>query len=63
MTKTVDIEEPNGYMEDSDGKVCFKFGNWAVGSHTVPDYVSEVHYVDGPADHDVDIHDDYRDMS
>ena len=57
--KETTITHPHGYLLDSDGNVCKLFGNWQIGTHTVPDHVESVEYVDGPAAHDVDIHDDY----
>ena len=46
---------------DSDGKIIQKFANWEIGEHTVRSEVDSVEYVDGPAAHNVEIHDDYRD--
>ena len=58
--KEVDIQSPNGYLMDSDGNVCLKFGNWKTTTHTVPDYVESVEYVEGPKDHGVTVHDKYK---
>jgi len=35
----IEIKKPNGYLFDSDGVICFKFANWNIGEHEVPDYV------------------------
>ena len=56
----IEISEPHGYLLDSDGKVVQRFANWSVGYHAVPDVVESVEYVDGPADHDRSVHEDYR---
>ena len=57
----VKIEHPHGYLLDSDGHVILLFANWETAEHSVPDATASVEYVDGPAAHDRDIHDDYRD--
>jgi len=54
------IDQPHGYLLDTDDKVVFRFGNWTTGDHDVSDVVETVEYVDGPSAHDRDVHDDYR---
>ena len=54
------IEQPHGYLLDGDDRVVLRFGNWDIGEHSVPDDVESVEYVDGPADHDREVHEDYR---
>ena len=58
--KEIEIEQRHGYLLDGDGNVIDKFGNWRVGEHRVPDAVESIEYVDGPADHEREIHGDYR---
>ena len=50
------INQPHGYLRDSDGRVVLRFGNWSTGSHDVPDAVDSVDYVGGPAAHDEPVH-------
>lgn len=55
MSKTVEIEEPHGFLQDSDGRICLRFGGWEPGRHEVPEYVDtqrKPEYVGGPAAHD-----------
>lgn len=56
----IKIDEPHGYLLDSDGRVVDRFGGWKVGVHEVTDAVKTVEYVDGPAAHSKEIHPDYR---
>ena len=56
----VEIEQPHGWLEDGDGRVCLRFGNWTPGEHAVPDYVASVHYCDGPNAHPEPLADAYR---
>ena len=57
----IEIEQPNGYLKDSDGKVAVRFGDWSVGTHKVADHIdpSKTEYVDGPKSHDTPVHEDY----
>jgi len=62
MTQEREINRPHGYMLDSDGRICLRFANWDTSqTHTVPDYITDVTYVDGPAAHDKSVHNDYVD--
>ena len=54
------IEQPHGYLLDEDGKIYQRFGNWSVGETELPDVVESVEYVDGPSDHEKEVHDDYK---
>jgi len=54
------IEQPHGYLLDTDGRVVLRFGNWKTENHEVPDAVESVEYVDGPNAHSKDVHDDYK---
>ena len=56
----ITIENPHGYLRDDEGRVVIRFGNWETGEHQVPDVVSSVDYVDGPADHDEQVADRYK---
>lgn len=59
----ITITEPHGYLFDSEGRVCVRFGEWPVGKVEVPDYVDarrSPEYVDGPAAHDKQVADKYR---
>lgn len=61
--KEIQIKQPHGYLFDNNGDICLKFGNWKVGTHTVPDYVDlrrDPEYVNGPAAHDKPITSEYR---
>jgi len=60
MSKELSIDEPHGYLKDADGNVVMRFGNWNVGTHSVPDAVESVEYVDGPNAHTEPFHDDYK---
>jgi len=55
------IKQPHGYLLDADGRVVLRFANWSPGEHTAPDAADSVEYVDGPAAHDREVHDEYRD--
>jgi hypothetical protein len=60
--KKITIDEPNGYLFDSNGNICIRFANWEVGEHEVPDYVDAgrtPEYVDGPGSHQKELHPDY----
>jgi len=61
--KEIEIEHPHGILYDSNGDVCYKFGNFDVGVIEVPDRVDisqGVNYVDGPADHNAELNDKYK---
>lgn len=61
--KEIVIEEPHGFMKDSNDNICLRFGNWESGAHVVPDYVDarrNPQYVAGPAAHQQPLHEDYR---
>ena len=60
MSKTIEIEEPHGYLIDADGNVIQRFGNWSVGEREVHPETKTVEYVNGPADHERDVHEDYK---
>jgi len=47
----IEIEQPHGYLLDSDGNVVTRFGNWRLGEYDVADSIRSVEYVDGPAAH------------
>jgi len=47
----IEITQPHGYLRDSNGEVVQQFGNFEIGTHTVPDVVDNVKYVGGPAAH------------
>ena len=63
--KEIEIEQPHGYLKDSDGKVAIRFGNWSVGTHQVPDHIdpTKTEYVEGPNSHETPVHSDYIDQS
>jgi hypothetical protein len=46
------IDQPHGYLRDSNGDIVIRFANWRVGNHDVPDVVDSVDYVSGPSAHD-----------
>ena len=54
------INQPHGYLLDSDGRVVLRFANWSTGDHQVPEVVKTVDYVDGPNAHEKDMHDYYK---
>ena len=56
----IEIEEPNGYLIDADGKVVKRFGNWSVRTYQLPDVVEDVEYVDTPSSHERPVDDKYR---
>ena len=56
----MNIEQPHGYLLDSDGRVVLRFAEWMIGDHNVPDVVETVEYVDGPSSHDKEVHADYK---
>lgn len=61
MTQEIQIEQPHGFMQDSQGRICLRFGGWDTEqTHTVPDYVEDVKYVAGPAAHKQPLHPDYK---
>ena len=51
----VDIQQPHGYLLDSEGRVVIRFGNWSLGERDVPDPVESIEYVDGPAAHTLQV--------
>jgi len=57
------IEQPHGYLRDSDGLVVVRFGNWKIGDHQVPDAVKTVDYVDSPIAHQEPVAEKYRNES
>ena len=57
------IKQPHGYLKDSEGRVIQRFANWRVGQLPVHPDTDSIEYVDGPAAHDAEIHEDYRDQS
>ena len=57
--REIEIEEPNGYFIDADGRICGRFGQYRIGIHQVPDHVADIEYVDGPTAHDEEVHEDY----
>jgi len=58
MTK-INIEQPHGYLLDSNDIVVKRFGNWETGTHMVPEKVDSVAYVSGPAAHTTQTGDEY----
>ncbi|UBF23477.1 hypothetical protein HRTV-28_gp39 [Halorubrum tailed virus 28] len=54
------IEQPHGYLRDSDGRVVLRFANWSVGTHPVPNDVESVDYVDGASAHSDPVADRYK---
>jgi len=55
----INIEQPNGYLLDVDGRVVLRFANWQTGTHQVSNHVNGVEYVAGPSDHSKEVHADY----
>jgi len=61
MSKEIQIEEPNGLMQDAFGRICLQFGEWYTDrEHTAPDYVDSVVYVSGAWAHRQPRHEKYR---
>lgn len=61
--KAVEIERPHGYLFDSDGQICIRFGNWKPGTHKVPEYVDtrrSPEYVDSATGHSKKLAEAYR---
>lgn len=56
----IKIEAPHGYLLDDKDRVVLRFANWQIGYHKVPDVVDNIDYVDGPADHERAVHEDYK---
>lgn len=55
------IEQPHGYCLDSDGNVCFKFGNFNTSEkHEFPDATEQIEYVNDPSAHDCTVHWKYK---
>ena len=54
------IEKPHGYLIDADGDVIQRFANWSTGEKQVHNATESVEYVNGPADHEKQVHPDYK---
>jgi len=60
--KSINIEQPHGYLKDSDGRIVLRFGNWDVNrDHYVPDVVDQIDYVGQPDGHDEAVAPAYQD--
>lgn len=55
------IEQPHGYLLDSDGNVIKRFGNWSTEKdHQIPPEAADVEYVDGPTAHTRPVAEEYQ---
>ena len=60
---TKQIDQPHGYLLDSDGLIIQRFANWETGEREVHPATESVEYVDGPAGHDKPVHEEYREQA
>ena len=59
-TKEMKIEQPHGYMLDSEGRVVARFSGFNLGIRKVSDSVTEIEYVDDPSNFDRETHPKYE---